>query len=269
MRISTTQFEQRLQERIDAARQQLLAHPVYGLVDSIPRLRLFMEHHVFAVWDFMSLLKALQRCLTCVEVPWCPTRHPAARLVNEIVLGEETDEDGRGGFASHYELYLEAMTDCGADIAPVENFVRQLQAGSSLTSAMSDPAIPEASRRFMMSTFAVIERGHPAEIAAAFTFGREDVIPDMFQRFVDRLCETLPERFERFRFYLERHIHLDADDHGPKALKMVAALCGDHPDDWSRAEAAAIVAIEARIAFWDAVQERLLSCRDDLLLASS
>src|SRR2546425_11084063 len=93
-------------------------------IDRLDSLRLFMEHHAFAVWDFMSLLKALQRRLCCVEVPWLPAVDPlGSRLVNEIVLAEESDDDGRGGFASHFDLYHRAMTRCGANSAPIDGFL--------------------------------------------------------------------------------------------------------------------------------------------------
>lgn len=248
---------QALEDRIAPARQRLMSHPVYSLVNSVPRLRCFMEQHVFAVWDFMSLLKSLQRHLTSVTVPWLPTGNPAARLINEIVLGEETDEDGRGGYASHFELYLAAMTDCGADTEPALNLMERLRAGDPLDDALQAEDIPASARQFMQATFRIIERGRPEEIAAAFTFGREDVIPEMFSQFVSGLCAVEPSKYERFRFYLDRHIHLDADDHGPKALLMLSSLCGTNPDCWERAALTAEESILARVELWDAVQVSL------------
>jgi hypothetical protein len=249
-----------LQNNLAPYRQRLLEHSIYATVNSVPRLRSFMESHVFAVWDFMSLLKALQRSLTCVELPWLPTPHPAARhLINAIVLGEESDEDGRGGHLSHFELYLEAMEACGAKTQPVLKFCELLRHGKVINDAADLAEVNVAARSFMNTTFEFVNRGRPSEIAAAFTFGREDVIPDMFQQFVETLCSESPDNFERFRFYLVRHIDLDADDHGPKALQMVTSICGDDADEWIAAEKAAITAIDARLRFWDAVQRQLVS----------
>ena len=99
----------RLEEQIAQARGAVVKHPLYAALNSQPAIRTFMEHHVFAVWDFMSLLKSLQRNLTCVEVPWVPTGPTGSRhLINDIVLVEESDEL-RGGFISHFELYLLGM----------------------------------------------------------------------------------------------------------------------------------------------------------------
>jgi hypothetical protein len=111
-------------------RLRLVEHPLYSSLQGPAEVRIFQQHHVYCVWDFMTLLKALQRRLTCVDLPWLPTPDPAARrLVNEIVLGEESDEDGAGGHCSHFELYLGAMRDAGADTEPIETFLAALRAG--------------------------------------------------------------------------------------------------------------------------------------------
>src|SRR5437899_9742913 len=93
-------------------RAALLDHPLYAQVASVADLRRFMEDHVFAVWDFMSLLKRLQQDMTCIRVPWFPTDNAkAARLINDIVIGEETDVDPDGSYVSHLALYLRAMVE--------------------------------------------------------------------------------------------------------------------------------------------------------------
>jgi len=209
-----------------------------------------MESHVFAVWDFMSLLKSLQRELTCVQVPWAPTPFPASRrFVNEIVLGEESDEyEGRP--ASHFEIYLTAMEQVGADT----NVIRGLAAypPPSLQELRFE-GLPQASREFVETTFRVIREGSPAAQAAAFALGREDAIPAMFRALVRRLNRDAGGRLNAFVWYLERHIEVDGDDHGPLALGMVEDLCGEDEALWAEAERAAEEALLARIALWDGV----------------
>src|SRR5437588_5331201 len=181
---------ERLSARLAPLRAALSGHPVYGEIDGPAALRLFMEHHVFAVWDFMSLLKALQRHLCCNDVPWLPPAdHASARLVNEIVLAEESDEDGRGGFISHFGLYVRAMARCGADTSAVDRFLAELRRGSPLPAALATAGVTGSAREFVRRTFAVIEGGDLCALAATFTFGREDLLPELFRRIVDALNE--------------------------------------------------------------------------------
>src|ERR1700748_2418182 len=110
-------------DRLATLRTKLLDPPIYGEVGSVADLRRFMEDHVFAVWDFTSLLKRLQQDMTCTRVPWFPAASArAARLVNDIVIGEETDVDPDGTYASHLDLYLRAMGDVGASTRQFETF---------------------------------------------------------------------------------------------------------------------------------------------------
>lgn len=252
MTVSTADQLSALQTSLRPLREKLFAHPVYGLVDSLPRLRTFMERHVFAVWDFMSLLKQLQRKLTCIDVPWIPSGHPlACRLVNEIVLGEESDEDGRGSFLSHFELYTAAMTECGADVGPITRFQELLRRGLAVDAALAEAGAPEEARRFTSATLAVAERGTLCEVAAAFTFGREDVVPEMFRRIVAGLATQPAAGLSRFSYYLDRHIEVDEGQHGPMAHSMLSELCGQEEGRWHEALTASQQAIEARLAFWD------------------
>src|SRR5580692_5286740 len=108
-------------------RDRLLAHRLYAEIDSPETVRVFMEHHVFAVWDFMSLVKDVQRRLTCVDVPWTPRGDRSSRrFINEIVRSEESDEDGRGGFTSLFELYLDAMRQAGAGTDRIDTVITLL-----------------------------------------------------------------------------------------------------------------------------------------------
>lgn len=249
---------ERLRARIAPLRSALLDHPIYGRIEGIPALRRFMEHHVFAVWDFMSLLKALQGRLCCVDVPWTPPTNPAAcRTINEIVLGEESDVDGRGGFASHFDLYRQAMISCGARTLPIDRFVDLIRLGADLPDALTDSGSPEAVRPFVSETFATIQTGQTHAIASAFTFGREDLLPDVFRRIVEELNVTSDGDLDGFRFYLDRHIELDSDEHGPMAERLLVDLCDGSPSRWLEAEDAAVRSLDARLRLWNAVVERL------------
>ena len=248
-----------IEARIAPLRARLASHPLYPSIRTPAQLRTFMESHVYAVWDFMSLLKALQRALTCVDVPWTPTRFPASRrFINEIVLGEESDEyEGRP--ASHFELYLEAMERAGASTVAVRGVVdrvaRTPRAEVDLT------GVPPAAKAFVETTFRVIRTGSLAAQAAAFTFGREDAIPNMFRALVRDLNSEMGggpgQDLGQFLWYLERHIEVDGDEHGPLSLRMVADLCGDNPVLWEEAATAAEEAIRARLALWDGVLEAI------------
>ena len=236
------------------ARERLVRHRIYKLVNSAARLRRFMESHVFAVWDFQSLLKAMQQRLTCTSVPWVPTPDPEARrLVNEIVLDEESDELPEGGSASHFELYLDGMRQAGANTAPIDRLIALLRQGAPLPQALAACGGHPAAIEFVKRSFAVIESGKTHTIVAAFTYGREDVIPDMFRHLVVQLAEREPATWGRFRFYLERHIEHDDEKHAPVCRRIVARLCGDDPAKWAEASATARECIEARIGFWDAI----------------
>ncbi|MBL9163787.1 MAG: DUF3050 domain-containing protein [Planctomycetaceae bacterium] len=242
---------QELQLRLVPLRATLLEHQLYSRIDGAQALRTFMEHHVFAVWDFMSLLKGLQKQLTCVEIPWRPAGDPAAaRLVNEIVLAEESDDDGEGGFASHYELYVRAMNEAGANTGPIEKFVARIDEGAGLETALAEANVPAAAAAFVEETFHTVEQGSLCALAAAFTYGREDLLPRVFRKIVDQ-THAGGGGFGRFGYYLNRHIELDGDIHGPMAARLVRSLCGDEPERWRQAEAGATGALRARTALWD------------------
>ncbi|MCY2960389.1 MAG: DUF3050 domain-containing protein [Planctomycetota bacterium] len=243
-----------LRAELAPLRARLVAHPLYGSLKTLDQVRTFQEHHVFAVWDFMSLLKALQRELTCVEVPWRPAGDPIARrLINEIVVAEESDDDGRGGYLSHFDLYLASMLESGASTHAIRAVLERLEGRESLEHALE--AAPAAARAFCGTTFEIAGSGSIPAIAAAFTLGREDVIPDMFRQIVRDLDRSGGPRLPSLVDYLERHVALDGERHGPMAERMLASLCGDDASAWRAALEAAEASIRARIGLWDAIQD--------------
>lgn len=247
-----------IHSRTEAVRLRLLQHPIYQRVDRPAAIRTFLESHVFAVWDFMSLLKRLQRDLTCVKLPWMPVGDPEVRfLINEIVCGEESDLGPDGERFSHFELYHRAMREAGADTSAIDAFLNSIQAGDSPESALARPGLPAGVRPFTGFTLKLACTGQLHETAAAFTYGREDVIPEMFLPLVNTLIASGHSQFGLLRYYLERHIALDGGHHGQLARRMMDRLCGEDPQKWDEAAKAATAAIEERIRFWDAILTRL------------
>jgi Protein of unknown function (DUF3050) len=234
-------------------RSRLIEHPLYVEIDSLERLRVLMKHHVFAVYGFFSLAKKLQNLVTCVTVPWIPVQDStSARLINDIVLGEESDTDGHGGYTNHFHLYKEAMEEVGADVSWIDGYVERLVRGEDPIAAIHESGLPENIVQFVRYDMELALHGKPHELAAAFCWGREDLIPDMFGEILPQLGFDGVES-SRFKYYVERHILLDEHEHAPLARRLVANLCAGDPDKEREASAAAVKALEARIGLWDGV----------------
>jgi hypothetical protein len=248
----------KLKEEIEPLREQLISHPIYTKIKSITHLNTFMEHHVFAVWDFMSLLKSLQRSLTCTDIPWVPVGSPQTRyLINEIVLGEESDVDEQENRTSHFELYLSAMKQTGCNQEPIKSFIKNIGKRIPLKESMQLSGIPLASVDFIDNTFSVINTNKAYIQAAVFTFGREDLIPGMFLHFVKELNNQVPNRTSILKYYLERHIEVDGEHHSHLAYQMTEELCGNDVSKWNEATVQVKKALTSRIQFWDAIVTQL------------
>jgi hypothetical protein len=244
---------QKIQRNIEPLRQQIINHKVYSAISKLEDLQIFMEHHIYAVWDFMSLLKSLQINLTCTTLPWFPVGNAITRqLINEIVAGEESDIDADGNIKSHFELYLDAMKQCGANVKPINNFLISLKSGEDLAVAFELNQVPKAARDFVSSTFTTINSGKVHLQASSFTFGREDLIPNMFLSMINDLNSTQPDLVSIFKYYLDRHIEIDGDHHSHLALSMTEKLCEKDEDFWLEAEETAKQALQKRIDLWDA-----------------
>ncbi len=252
----------RIQQVIEPLRQEIINHKVYLVINDLDDLKIFMQYHVYAVWDFMSLLKSLQINLTCTTIPWFPVGSANTRyLINEIVAGEESDVDGDGARKSHYEMYLEAMEQCGADTTAIHQFIATLQETKSLAEAYKAADVPKAAQDFVNFTFSVIESNKSHLQSAAFTFGREDLIPNMFISIVGDLNMKFPDQLSLIKYYLDRHIEVDGDHHSHLALNMTAELCGEDEEFWKAAEEVTIASLQQRINLWDGVYQDILSVK--------
>ena len=245
---------------IESLRVRLEAHPIYAAVRTPDDLKVFMQHHVYSVWDFMSLIKYLQNEVAPARWPWTPGGDASVqRFINELVLEEETDIalPGHEGHTSHFLLYLTAMSEIGADADTPSCFV-QIVAAQGIDAALAAGLAPAPSIRFTRTTFEALASGKPHTVAAALALGREHVIPSMFRAFLSRMTVTEAQA-PSFHYYLNRHVHLDEDFHAPMSLRLLAGLCGEDAAKWREAEAAAEAAVNARLLFWDGVLQALPS----------
>jgi hypothetical protein len=248
-----------IQEKIQPLRDEIVNHQLFKEINNIEHIGVFMQHHVYAVWDFMSILKSLQNNLTETNVPWFPKGSPNTRfLINEIVVGEESDIDSEGVRKSHFEMYLDAMIQAKTDTTHILTFCDTLKKSNSLTESFSTANTPKSAQTFVEFSFETINTNKDYLQAAIFTFGREDLIPNMFYSLVSELNERFPNTITKLKYYLDRHIEVDGDHHSHLAIEMVEELCGNDKAKWDESLLYIIRSLEQRKKLWDGVLESIL-----------
>jgi hypothetical protein len=239
---------------LESQHQIIANHSMYKKIVTLSDLKIMMESHVFAVWDFMSLLKRLQRDITCVELPWKPSHYSKklVRLINEIVLVEESDLDRNGEVIDHFSLYLNAMDEVGANTVILKNFIVDFDFSK----------LSNAQKNFVQYNLELAANGGIHEVASAFFFGREKLIPDMFTSILTDLNANLDSndqgRFSNLKYYLERHIQIDGDEHSHLAHECLSELCGSNENKWEDAKMAGLKSLKLRGDLWNEVESKLI-----------
>lgn len=256
----TNSYLDNLKAEIEPLRQELINHSLYKKIKTMEDLKIFMEHHIYAVWDFMSLLKSLQQHLTCVQTPWYPIGTADTRyLINEIVLGEESDVDEKGNRISHFELYLQAMQQADCNTKSITHFINHISNDAHVNDALVLANVNNGASYFVQNTFKTIATQKPAILSAVFTFGREDLIPDMFLSLINELKKQFPNKLDVLQYYIERHIEVDGGHHSHLAYQMTENLCGTDASKWAEATVYVKESLQARINLWNAIEEAIKS----------
>ena len=250
----------KITQNLEPLKSKLKNHNLYNIINTQEDLKIFCESHVFAVWDFMSLLKKLQIELTSINIPWMPSNNSeVSRLINEIVAGEETDETLDGSAISHYEMYINAINDIGVDTNLISNQISSLNDINTIIDDINKLDIDDYIKEFLKFTFRIINNDKTHEIASAFTFGREDLIPDMFIPLLEKINSSDNTRIDKLIYYFKRHIEVDGDMHGPMAMKMLSFLCSDDETKINESLVASKDALKVRIALWDGIENKILN----------
>ena len=246
--------------QVDFLREQLRNHPLYYAINSKRKLRIFMEHHIYAVWDFMSLIKAMQNHIAPTTVPWTPPKNSLfANYINQLVLEEESDralsKDINNTALSHFESYINAMQEVGADTLPITTFINTVNE-QGLHTALKKENIPTPARKFMTFTFDTIKQNQLHLLATVLAHGREALVPLLFQS-LQRRIQIHQADAPNLYAYLNRHIQLDEQEHGPIVLRMVQELCANSSTKQAESIGLAEQALAVRLEFWDGIYQAL------------
>lgn len=244
-------------QNLEPLKNRLRNHSLYSKIKDVDDLNIFSNAHVYAVWDFMSLLKFLQINLTSISIPWFPSKNTTtAKLINEIVAGEETDEDQEGQPVSHFEMYIDSIEEFGLNTSEIINNLNTLNNIETIDKNIEKLDIKSYVKDFLKFTFSVIKRGKIHEVASVFTFGREDLIPDMFIPLIEGINSENND-LNKLIYYFKRHIEVDGDMHGPMSMEMLSYLCNNDPSKISESALIAEKALLARISLWDGIENEI------------
>ena len=172
--------------------------------------------------------------------------------------GDQTEDQQH--YLSHFELYLTAMKQTGANREPIQALLSLLRTGCDVTKALHELKLPLSVQQFVTTTFSFFpDKLHV--LAAVFVYGREAVTTSLFTPLIQRIRQTLgiedQSRVSTLQYYLKRHIELDHSDHFPQALQMLNRLAGNDSQKWKEIAVAAQQALEARLDFLTGIHSEI------------
>jgi hypothetical protein len=235
-------------------------------------MQIFMERHVFAVWDFMTLLKSLQHNISCPSIVWTPPSNShATNFIQSIVIGEECDKINDSLCLSHFELYIKAMKEIGANTKQIDKFItgaRRVSNSSTydrkkqysgIMESLDEVMVPLYLKKFVSQTLQrslLVPKSDVHKIASYFYYGREDPIPVMFTNFLNGI-KSDDVNYQCLKMYLQRHIDVDGSDHGPNALKLLDYLTNESSKKKDEVLSEGIVAIRERHKLWNGIYKEI------------
>jgi hypothetical protein len=245
----------------------LATHKVFCSINSIAHARVYLQHQVFAVWDFMCLLKSLYRKLSTKDIWYPPTSSISVHLIGSIMLEEESDINEQGDRESHFETFVRAMEELDTDTSQIRGFIAWIKEEQSIEIAFEQIDVNPSIKKFVLSNAEVLNlESH--EVLSAFVFGRELITSIMFTNLMKALQHHMnymdQSHLCTLISYLNRHISLDADEHFPKALKALIELIGDDLAKLDQTIDVAKKVLGIRIDFLDGIHKDILSINKTL-----
>ncbi len=246
-----------LKKRIDELKYKIYNHKLFCTRLNIQQVRYFMESHIFSVWGFMSILKSIQFNLSTTTLPWTPTdntRNGLTNFINEIVLSEESDYIEGIGYTSHFEIYLDAMKEINADTSQILLLLKNIKDDGYIYEHVNRLNILDEVKAFIKFDMETSISGNLPKLVGSFTLGREKVIPNMFEHIILSVNDVAST--SKFITYLNRHIEVDGDRHGPLSSELLEKICSSD-QDMLLSYQFGIKSLKLRLKIWDKISEDL------------
>lgn len=141
------------------------------------------------------------------------------QAILEVVQGEVCNNnifEREGECHSHFIDAVEAYREAGGDMVGLQGFLDLVEEVGLYDAIHTSPFWTEGSRRYARNLQAINE-----DALALFIFMpvNEALTPKVYARAL-KFFNTDP-RFNAYRTFLQRHVWLDEDDHGPAAMRWL------------------------------------------------